>query len=148
MGLYYEEFRVGEEFHTATREVTRHDIAAFAELTGDDNPLHTDAEYAKAAGFPDLLAHGPYIQSLAMGLIADTGVMAGTTIALLSASASFRRAVFPGHRVRVRMRITRKRPTRSRDRGILWRRADVLNQDDIVTVSLALTALVRRRSAT
>lgn len=147
MGRLYEEFRVGEEFETDTLEITAAGIAAFAELTGDDNPLHTDRDYAIAAGFRDVLAHGPYLQSLAVGLSAKTGIMAGTTIALLGISAEFRTAVFPGDRIRARIRISRKRATRSPDRGLVWRRIDVLNQDDEVVTTLRLTALIRRRAA-
>ena len=145
MGLFYEEFSVGEKFETPTHEITRDEIAAFARLSHDDNPLHTDVEYARAAGFPDVLAHGPYLQALSMGLIAETGIMAGTTIALLAISARFKRAVFPGDEVRVCVRISRKRPTSSPDRGLLWRRAEIVNQHDVVAVSLAMTALVKRR---
>jgi acyl dehydratase len=147
MGLVYEEFRVGQEFPTESVVVTRQGIAAFAELTGDDNPLHTDVAYARASGFPDVLAHGPYVQSLAIGLSARTRIMTGTTLALLSASASFRRAVFPGDELRALIRISRKRPTRSPARGIVWRRIDVTNQADEVVAQLAMTALVRRRNA-
>lgn len=147
MGLFYEEFRVGQAFETAGAEIDRERIAAFAELTGDDNPLHTDADYARAAGFPDLLAHGPLVQAVAIGLIADTGIMSGTTIALLALSARFHAPVFAGDRVHVRFQVTRKRPTRSPERGLLWRRADVIKQDGTVAITLALTALVRRRPA-
>jgi acyl dehydratase len=146
MGLLYEQFRVGHEFETETHEVTAAGIAAFAELTGDDNPLHTDREYARAAGFRDVLAHGPYVQALAIGLSARTGLMAGTTVALLGISAQFRQAVFPGDRIRARIRISRKRSTRSPDRGLLWRHVDVLNQDDVVVASMLMTALMRRQT--
>lgn len=39
--------------------ITRAHVDRYAELSGDRNPLHVDAEYARAAGFPGVIAHGP-----------------------------------------------------------------------------------------
>ena len=147
MGLYYEEFRVGSEILTDEHEITSEEIADFSRISGDHNPLHTDAAYARSAGFRDVIAHGPFVQSLAFGLIAATGTMEGTTVALLRVSASFLRPVFAGDRIHVQVRITKKRPTRSPDRGVLWRWADVVNQDGDVVVSLAIAVMVRRHAA-
>ncbi|HPE16467.1 MAG TPA: MaoC/PaaZ C-terminal domain-containing protein, partial [Oscillospiraceae bacterium] len=47
MGLYFEDWQVGDSYDTAARTVTEADIATFAGLSGDYNPLHTNAEYAK-----------------------------------------------------------------------------------------------------
>ena len=41
-GLSYEEWDAGQEYVTAARTVTEADVAAFAGLSGDFNPLHTD----------------------------------------------------------------------------------------------------------
>ena len=38
--------------------VTRHTLALFCGSSGDHNPLHTDIDNAKAAGLPDVIAHG------------------------------------------------------------------------------------------
>lgn len=143
-GLYYEQFRVGSEVTTRPRTITADEIAAFAELTGDDNPLHTDPEYARVAGFPNVIAHGLFLHSVAMGQIAETGLMSGTTIALLAASSEFFHPAVGGDEIHTTMRITRKRPTRSLDRGILWRTARLSNQSDQTLARLRMTALVRR----
>jgi acyl dehydratase len=39
-------------------EVTREQIAAYAEASGDRNPIHLDDEAARAAGLPGVIAHG------------------------------------------------------------------------------------------
>ena len=41
-----------------TRTVTAEDIQKFADVTGDHNPLHSDAEYAKKTRFGECIAHG------------------------------------------------------------------------------------------
>lgn len=38
--------------------ITRHTLALYAGASGDDNPLHTDPDYARRAGVPDVFAHG------------------------------------------------------------------------------------------
>lgn len=40
------------------KTVTAEDIQKFAEVTGDHNPLHTDADYAKKTRFGECIAHG------------------------------------------------------------------------------------------
>lgn len=38
--------------------VTRHRLALYCGASGDHNPIHVDIDFAKAAGFPDVFAHG------------------------------------------------------------------------------------------
>ncbi|MFT3866732.1 MAG: MaoC/PaaZ C-terminal domain-containing protein [Solirubrobacterales bacterium] len=146
-GLHYEEMAVGREFETAAHTVSAAEVAEFARLTGDDNPLHVDPAAARRAGFPGVLAHGPLVQALTIGLIAHTGIMRGTTVALLEVASTFHAPVFPGDTIRGVVRISRKRPTRSPDRGLLWRRVEILNQDDTVVARLRMVALIRRLGA-
>ena len=40
------------------RTVTAEEVAAFARVTGDTNPLHTDATYAARTRFGECIAHG------------------------------------------------------------------------------------------
>ncbi len=40
--------------------VTRTDLVRYAGASGDFNPLHHDPDFARAAGFPDVIAHGMY----------------------------------------------------------------------------------------
>jgi len=49
---------VGEGPPERTREITQGVIAAYAEASGDHNPLHLDPEYARRAGLPSTIAHG------------------------------------------------------------------------------------------
>jgi acyl dehydratase len=47
-----------EELKPFTWEVTREQIAAYAEASGDHNPIHLDDDAARAAGLPGVIAHG------------------------------------------------------------------------------------------
>ena len=53
----YETLQVGDRF-TATRRITAEDVRKFAELTGDDNPIHLDPEYARRTRFGHPIVHG------------------------------------------------------------------------------------------
>ena len=55
--LSFDELAVGLKA-TLDARLTPELIDGFARLTGDMNPLHTSAEFAKSKGFPDRLAHG------------------------------------------------------------------------------------------
>jgi len=53
-----------------TRTVTERDVELFAEMTGDRNPLHFDAEFAAATRFGRLIAPGGLAPGLFNALVA------------------------------------------------------------------------------
>jgi 3-hydroxybutyryl-CoA dehydratase len=63
---YFEDCGVGDRVVTDGRTVTESDIVWFAQFTGDWNPVHTDAEFAKATPWGGRIAHG--MLSLVLGL--------------------------------------------------------------------------------
>ncbi|NOT01580.1 MAG: MaoC family dehydratase [Phycisphaerales bacterium] len=52
-----ETLRVGDE-GTFTKTITQSDVFAFADASGDYNPLHIDEEYARRSVFQQRIAHG------------------------------------------------------------------------------------------
>lgn len=52
--------RPGDELPPLERTVSREDLMAYAELSGDRNPLHQDDAVARAAGFEGIIAHGMF----------------------------------------------------------------------------------------
>jgi len=67
-GRYFEEMTVGDTVKSPGRTITETDIMLFAGPTGDYNPLHTDAEYAKTTIYGKRIAHGLLGLSVASGL--------------------------------------------------------------------------------
>ncbi|MDD9148183.1 MaoC family dehydratase [Sporolactobacillus sp. CQH2019] len=55
--MNYEEIKIGDSA-TISKTVTVHDVETFAGVTGDFNPLHINAEYAKNSRFKERIAHG------------------------------------------------------------------------------------------
>lgn len=146
-GLTYEEWALGAVYETQARTVTEADVVAFAGLSGDFNPIHTDAEAAKATPFGERIAHGLLTVAISSGMANQTGLMAGTTIALLEQNIKYTRPVKFGDTVHLRMEVTGKRETSKPDRGIVILAAQMLNQRDEVVVEMIWTQLMRRQGA-
>ena len=126
---YFEDLQTGDEFETAARTIGEADIIAFATLTGDMNPLHTDAEFAKSTPYGGRIAHGMLSLSYAIGLLDRSGLFSGTAIANLGIREwRFEKPVFPGDTIRVRLRIGTLRRTSDGKRGIVERELAILNQ--------------------
>ena len=56
---------------TRTFTVTRADLVAYAEASGDHNPIHQDEEVARSVGLPGVIAHGMYTMALAARAVGD-----------------------------------------------------------------------------
>ena len=56
---------MGLEIETRIFRVTREDLVAYADASGDHNPIHQDEEVARSVGLPGVIAHGMYTLALA-----------------------------------------------------------------------------------
>ena len=145
MGNYYEELEIGRRFETPRRTVIDADIATFAGLTADFNPLHMDEVFAGESAFKGRITHGPMIVGMAFGLASRAGLMDGTVLGLLDIAWSFKKPVRPGDTISAVVTVLDKRLTRQPDRGVVTLRLDVLNQrGEVVQVGTA-KVLVRRK---
>lgn len=84
---------VGDELPPLSKVATREDILAYAEISGDRNPLHTDDGHARARGFEGVIAHGMFTLAHLTTCITQ---WLGDPSALLHTKVSFRAIVFPG----------------------------------------------------
>lgn len=92
----FEDLAVGTEIPSLAKVVTREDILAYAEASGDHNPLHQDDEAAIAAGFPGIITHGMFTMAhLASCLVR----WAGDPAALKRLRAAFRAPVYMGETI-------------------------------------------------
>jgi 3-hydroxybutyryl-CoA dehydratase len=133
MTTYIEDLREGSEYLSASRTISNHDIAAFAGLSGDFSPLHTDDEWAREnTPFSGRIAHGALIFSLSQGLrtpvIDDIAV-----VAFLGFERTLVAPVYPADTIRARWTVSQVRRSRSRpDRGIARLSVAVVNQDGTI----------------
>ncbi len=89
------------------RELTGADIDAFAELSGDRNPLHMDAEFAQTAGYPDRIAHGMLLASWVSAALAQH--LPGRGTVYLRQNLEFRQAALPGDALLIRLTVAEKK---------------------------------------
>ncbi|GIV97956.1 MAG: MaoC family dehydratase [Herpetosiphonaceae bacterium] len=145
MKHYYEDFQVGDEFITPGRTVTEADVMLFAGLSGDYNPLHTDAEYARETIYGERIAHGLLGLSIATGLKARLGIMQGTIMAFLGLEWRFTGPITFGDTIHCRVRIKSMRETSKPDRGIIVQAVQIVNQRGEVVQEGEMTTMIRRR---
>ncbi|HXF56446.1 MAG TPA: MaoC/PaaZ C-terminal domain-containing protein [Actinomycetota bacterium] len=115
--IRFEDVRVGEELPPLSRTVRREDVAAYAEASGDRNPLHLDDAFARAVGFPGVIAHGMFTMALVVKALTD---WLGDPGALKAIRVQFRAVVFMDETVVVRARVESLDPASRRARLAVW----------------------------
>jgi acyl dehydratase len=94
--------RVGEKIGRTLR-YSRDDIAAFARLSNDQNPLHHDALVAQRARFGEIIASGEQTAAILMGMLAthfsrhDDGVR--REVLTLNMNFAFKSPIFAERKV-------------------------------------------------
>jgi acyl dehydratase len=143
MGMYFEEFKTGDKMTTGSRVVSEADIMAFAELTGDDNRIHTDEEFSKAGPFGKRVAHGLLGLSITMGLAWKMGILDGTVLAFREINEwKFIKPVFIGDVVRADLNIVETKALPRIGGGSVVMVAELKNQQDDVCMKGKLSVLV------
>ncbi|MBL8558262.1 MAG: MaoC family dehydratase [Hyphomonadaceae bacterium] len=102
-GLFFEDLSVGQ-IADMTRTVGEADIAAFAAVSGDDNPVHLDAAFAATTPFKERIAHGMLSASYISALIGTR--LPGPGAIYISQTLAFKRPVKIGDAVTTRVEIT------------------------------------------
>ena len=122
----------------ASRSLTISDdtVRAFAEVTGDTNPVHLDDEYAAGTRFGRRIAHG----MIAAGLISATlaNDLPGPGTVYLNQTLKFRLPVYPGDTITATVEVLSVRP----DKPIVTLATVCTNQDDEVVLEGEAVVLV------
>lgn len=143
-GLTFDEFNLGTIYRSQGRTITEADVVAFAGLSGDFNPLHTNAEFGKSTPFGERIAHGMLTVAMGTGMAQWTGIFEGTTLALMEQVIRYKSVARFGDTVHLELEVLEKKPTSKPDRGIVRFAARMLNQRDEVVVDGEWTLLMRR----
>jgi acyl dehydratase len=146
-GKYFEQLDVGATFeHQPGRTVTETDNLLFTALTLNPQPLHLDAEFARASAQGQILVNSIFTLGLVVGLsVGDTTL--GTTIGNLGFDkTSFPNPVFIGDTIYARTVVKDKRESKSRsDRGIVTFEHSGINQRGELVVSCLRSAMMLRQ---
>jgi len=101
----YDTLQVGDSFST-TRVISEDDVRAFAEITGDDNPIHLDEAYAQESRFGHRIVHGVLLLGLISKVLGRD--FPGHGSIAVSLSCRFLRPVPVGSEVRIEVTIIEK----------------------------------------
>jgi acyl dehydratase len=129
---YWDDTVVGDECISPTYEVTEARVMAYADLTGDHTPVHTDEAYAKTTPFGTRVAHGLFGLSIADGLktISDYRFLPGMS---LGWSWDFLGPIKLGDTLHVKFRVGSRRESKSKPGwGIVVLPSELINQHGVV----------------
>jgi acyl dehydratase len=145
-GRHFDQWAVGDKVvHDIRRTVTETDNLLFSAMTYNPQPLHIDAEAAKASEFGRILVNGTFTFALMIGLS-----VGDTTLGSLVANLGYDKLVMPkpvfiGDTLRAESEVMELRPSRSRpEAGIVVFRHIMLNQRDEIVCECLRSALLSR----
>ena len=125
--LAYTGIEIGDNASFA-KTITEADIVHYAGITGDFNPIHIDAEYARLSMFKERIAHGMLISGLISAVIGTQ--LPGPNSIYLGQDLRFTAPVKIGDTVTAVVTVTEKRD----DKRIIKLKTTVSNQRGEVVV--------------
>ena len=105
MAHTFDSLSVGDSF-SWSRVLTMDDVRAFADVTGDDNPIHIDEEAGQQSRFGKAVVHGVYVLGLASKVLGRD--FPGPGSIAVSLSAKFLRPVPVGEEVTIEVKVAEK----------------------------------------
>jgi acyl dehydratase len=87
----FQDVQVGDEVFSTPKVVKREDVKAYADASGDQNPLHQDDDFARSVGFPGIIAHGMFSMAHLVTSLKD---WVGDPSALKRIKVQFRAVVY------------------------------------------------------
>lgn len=148
-GRFYDQWTVGDRIeHEIRRTVTETDNLLFSTMTHNPQPLHLDAEAARATEFGQILVNGTFTFALMVGLsVGDTTL--GTLVANLGYDKlTMPKPVFLGDTLRATSEVIGLKDSKSRPgSGIVTFLHEALNQRHEVVCRCERAALIRGSAA-
>jgi acyl dehydratase len=144
--LYFADVAVGDRWRSPARTLTEADVASFAGLTGDFNPLHMDHNYARTTPFGRPIVHGLLGLSLVAGLGSNSPTMCTAAFVRIS-DWRFLQPIYFGDTVHVETEVVDKVPKGRRHGLVIWRRELVNRENNIVLQQGTFETLVKVNEA-
>jgi acyl dehydratase len=113
----FQDVQVGDELSVVSKVVRREDVKAYADASGDQNPLHQDDAFAQSVGFPGIIAHGMFSMAHVTKAVTD---WLGDPGALKRMHVQFRAVVFMDETLVARGRIESLDSANRRAKLSLW----------------------------
>lgn len=147
LGLYYEDFVVGETIkHSLSKTIFESDNNFFSLLTMNHHPVHTNLDYAQQNQHGKILVVGTLVFALAVGMTVPD--ISGKAIANLDyENIKHLGPVFLNDTLYVRTKILDKRESQSKpDRGIVYVETIASNQNGQDVLSFRRHVLIKKRN--
>lgn len=112
-----------------TKRFSDADVAAFAELSQDFNPIHLDAEYAAASPFSRKIVHGMLVSSLFSGLLGKH--LPGEGTIYLGQELKFKKPIFIDQEVTATVEVIKVRE----DKPIITLSTTCTNDEGVVVIA-------------
>lgn len=147
LGLYFEDFIVGEEIkHSLSKTIFECDNNFFSLMTMNHHPVHTNIDYASKNQHGKILVVGTLVFSLAVGITVPD--ISGKAIANLGyENIKHLNPVFINDTIYVRSRILDKRESKTKsDRGIIYVESIAYNQNGVDVLSFRRHVLIKKRN--
>lgn len=103
--LSFDEIRPGDRRQVSISVESRA-LEAFSGLTGDVNPLHADASFARRRGFPSRVAHGMLVSSFFSAMVGT--MLPGRDCLLQSAKFDYKLPVLEGETLTFSIEVVQK----------------------------------------
>jgi 3-hydroxybutyryl-CoA dehydratase len=113
--IFADDLTIGQTFVGEARRIGDDQFRAFADMTGDDHPIHYDDAYAAKTRFGKRLAHGLLVMSMtALGATAISRQIEDAMVAFVEEGARFLKPVFVGDTLTSRFEVTAVDPKPAR----------------------------------
>lgn len=140
--LYFDDLKVGDRWTSRARTILESDVANFAGLTGDYDPLHVDREFAKQTPFGRPIAHGLMGLSFVAGL-GSHFPMVHTVAFVAVRNWEFLRPAYVGDTVHAVNEVQELRDSGRRRGNVLWQRRLVNQRGEIVQQGIFETIVAK-----
>jgi acyl dehydratase len=117
----FDDVKVGDEIPVRAKVVRREDVKAYADASGDQNPLHQDDDFARSVGFPGIIAHGMFTMA---HLTSTLTHWLGDPAALERVGVQFRAVVYMDETIEAGGTITELDPETKRATLDVWVRLE------------------------
>jgi acyl dehydratase len=113
----FDDVKIGGMIPERSKVVRREDVKAYADASGDQNPLHQSDEFARSVGFPGIIAHGMFTMAHVVKTLTD---WLGDPAALKQIDVQFRAVVFMDETMVAKGQVVELDPSTRRAKVNVW----------------------------
>ena len=140
--LFFEDFKEGQTWKTNLRNISESDVLSFAELTGDNNYLHTNEVLASRGPFGQRISHGLLGLSVLIGLVTQMGIVETSIEAFLGVNWSFKGPIYFNDTVYGKLKVLKSRKSK-KGKGLVTFKVSLLNNLDTVLQEGDVTFMIK-----